>query len=615
MASTNNGRPKFIQIFEDWRERGGKEGDPLSRSCPGGGCCRTKPEEMRIWYRMISCGKSLANWPRRLAAGIPVTLICSLLLTSVLAMPASAATRTFTAASLVGNGSGYVLTSDGGQTYAFGMPYRGNPVGFSGRIAGISATADGVGYAEISSQGQVYAYGSVIYRGNPTGFSGTITDIAVTAGGQGYLAVSSTGQVYAYGNAIYRGNPTGFSGSIVRIAVTADGRGYVVVSSTGQLYAYGTAHAWPNPTGFSGDITGLALTGDGSGLVVLSSAGQFYAYGSAHAWLNPSGFTGRMVGVSITQNGQGLIAMSSSGQVYAYGISYRGNGDPGIADDPVDAKYQSLGGSTSFLGLSISPVFTLKNGGIGRHYQGGSIYWSSATGAHEVHGAIRDVWASTGWENGYLGMPISDDTTAYNGQVVVSHFSGGDIYWTPTSGASETLPAWVRDPVHSQGPPATPPPPGQLEYSYNFLLDTTGYLPIPPNPDLAFKELEKCFNCTFPVQGAPAQFPAEGQYVPLNVCHFIPLVNHLCQAPVTVYSNGRTFMRFTAQPGHFDGKGATITFTFYDGGGELWMNVTGYVINPSAPESVTRPGAHLMWLDFAANLDRNIWDDYCSHGC
>jgi hypothetical protein len=502
MASTNNGRPMFIQIFEDWRERRGKEGDPQSRSCPGGGCCRTKPEEMRIWYRMISGGKSLANRPLRLAVGIPVTLICSLLLTSILAMPASAATRTFTAASLVGNGSGYVLTSDGGQTYAFGMPYRGNPAGFSGRIVGISATADGGGYAEISSQGQVYAYGSVIYRGNPAGFSGTITDIAVTTGGQGYVAVSSTGQVYAYGNAIYRGNPTGFSGSIVRIAVTADGRGYVAVSSTGQLYAYGTARAGPNPTGFSGDITDLALTGDGSGLVVLSSAGQFYAYGSAHAWLNPSGFTGRMVGVSITQNGQGLMAMSSSGQVYAYGISYRGNGDPGIADDPVDAKYQSLGGSTS------------------------------------------------------------------------------------------------------------------LEYSYNFLLDTIGYLPIPPNPDLAFKELEKCFNCTFPVQGAPAQFPAEGQYVPLNVCHFIPLVNHLCQAPVTVYSNGRTFMRFTAQPGHFDGKGATITFTFYDGGGgELWMNVTAYVINPSAPESVTRPGAHLMWLNFAANLDRNIWDDYCSHGC
>ena len=98
-----------------------------------------------------------------------------------------------------------------------------------------------------------------------------------------------------------------------------------------------------------------------------------------------------------------------------------------------DSKYQSLGGSTSFLGPPISPVFSLNNGGIGRQYQGGSIYWSSATGAREVPGAIRDLWGSTGWENGHLGMPISDETTGYNGQVRVSHSTGGDIYWTAAS--------------------------------------------------------------------------------------------------------------------------------------------------------------------------------------
>jgi uncharacterized protein with LGFP repeats len=36
--------------------------------------------------------------------------------------------------------------------------------------------------------------------------------------------------------------------------------------------------------------------------------------------------------------------------------------------------------------------------GIGRfnHFQGGSIYWTPGIGAHEVHGAIRDKWASMG---------------------------------------------------------------------------------------------------------------------------------------------------------------------------------------------------------------------------
>ena len=38
-------------------------------------------------------------------------------------------------------------------------------------------------------------------------------------------------------------------------------------------------------------------------------------------------------------------------------------------------------------------------GGVGRynHFQCGSIYWKPATGAHEVHGAIRNLWAGMGW--------------------------------------------------------------------------------------------------------------------------------------------------------------------------------------------------------------------------
>lgn len=42
------------------------------------------------------------------------------------------------------------------------------------------------------------------------------------------------------------------------------------------------------------------------------------------------------------------------------------------------------------------------------HFEGGSIYWTPRTGPHEVHGAIRDLWASTGWENGFLGYSVSE---------------------------------------------------------------------------------------------------------------------------------------------------------------------------------------------------------------
>ena len=44
-----------------------------------------------------------------------------------------------------------------------------------------------------------------------------------------------------------------------------------------------------------------------------------------------------------------------------------------------------------------------------RHYERGSIHWHPDTGSFETHGAIRDYWAKLGWENSFLGYPVSDE--------------------------------------------------------------------------------------------------------------------------------------------------------------------------------------------------------------
>jgi uncharacterized protein with LGFP repeats len=76
--------------------------------------------------------------------------------------------------------------------------------------------------------------------------------------------------------------------------------------------------------------------------------------------------------------------------------------------------------------------------GVGRfnHFEHGSIYWTPTTGAREVHGAIRDLWASQGWERGPAGYPVSDefnDPSAAGGRQ--SHFQRGVIAWDPVQGA------------------------------------------------------------------------------------------------------------------------------------------------------------------------------------
>lgn len=46
----------------------------------------------------------------------------------------------------------------------------------------------------------------------------------------------------------------------------------------------------------------------------------------------------------------------------------------------------------------------------------GSIYWTPATGAHEVHGPIRAKWAELNWEKGSLGYPVTDEYAVTGGR-------------------------------------------------------------------------------------------------------------------------------------------------------------------------------------------------------
>jgi hypothetical protein len=43
-----------------------------------------------------------------------------------------------------------------------------------------------------------------------------------------------------------------------------------------------------------------------------------------------------------------------------------------------------------------------------RHYENGSIYWTPGTGAHPVPLSLRGYWEKKGWEKSKLGYPIND---------------------------------------------------------------------------------------------------------------------------------------------------------------------------------------------------------------
>ena len=114
-------------------------------------------------------------------------------------------------------------------------------------------------------------------------------------------------------------------------------------------------------------------------------------------------------------------------------------------------KWLALGGTSSFLGQPLTDELATPDG-IGRfnHFQGGSIYWTPTTRAHEVHGTIRDKWASMGWERSFLGYPLTDESPTPDGLGRFNHFQGGSIYWTPTTRAHEVH-GTIRDKWASMG--------------------------------------------------------------------------------------------------------------------------------------------------------------------
>jgi hypothetical protein len=99
----------------------------------------------------------------------------------------------------------------------------------------------------------------------------------------------------------------------------------------------------------------------------------------------------------------------------------------------IQKRWGALGSENSFLGFpTTNELPTPVRSGRYNHFQFGSIYWSPATGAHSIAGAIRDRWASMGWEKSRLGFPTSNEYRISGGRA--QNFQCGSIQWTPARG-------------------------------------------------------------------------------------------------------------------------------------------------------------------------------------
>jgi glucose/arabinose dehydrogenase len=100
--------------------------------------------------------------------------------------------------------------------------------------------------------------------------------------------------------------------------------------------------------------------------------------------------------------------------------------------------WRSLGAERSVHGYPRSSEKATPNGrGRYTNFQNGGIYWLPGTGSRSIHGAIYQTWKALGYEKGPLGFPITDERITPDGAGRYNHFEGGSVYWTARTGAHE----------------------------------------------------------------------------------------------------------------------------------------------------------------------------------
>ena len=132
-------------------------------------------------------------------------------------------------------------------------------------------------------------------------------------------------------------------------------------------------------------------------------------------------------------------------------------------------------------------------------------------------------------------------------------------------------------------------------WSYAFSYTTT------KTPGNNWTLLKSCFNCYFPVTGAPRAFPSAGTLLPLTVGP----ANFECKFARQFTAANYYGFQFDATKNHVDGLGSNIIFEFKIVGGVNKLVVSAYIVNDAywLKNPAYALGAQANWANFATKLN------------
>jgi len=194
---------------------------------------------------------------------------------------------------------------------------------------------------------------------------------------------------------------------------------------------------------------GIAATAAAAALVVpsaVASPESDAADAISQAW-DAAGGSNSLVGSrdgDVFQVGDGYGQKFSDGKIF-----YSPATGARLIYGAILDKYESLGGpADSDLGFPNTDEAAGKAGPKTRGSTFGAsdkpaIFWTPDTGAWAVRGAINAAWDKLGGSSGALGVPTEDER--YDGDLVRQKFTGGEVSWNRVSNTFTTEPPALAD--------------------------------------------------------------------------------------------------------------------------------------------------------------------------
>lgn len=183
------------------------------------------------------------------------------------------------------------------------------------------------------------------------------------------------------------------------------------------------------PISFAGGSFSVTVTAEGASATISVVPADPIA--AAHA--AAGGDTGALGAATATE----VCASSGCYQSFQHGdISWSVATGAHAITGSILGAWSADGGQAAQIGLPRGDTTCgLVRSGCGQDFQSGSLYWSPATGVHELQGSVRSEWLASGAQNGPLGYPVSDTWCGARGGGCAQAFEGGAVYWSAATGA------------------------------------------------------------------------------------------------------------------------------------------------------------------------------------